>query len=120
MTMTRRGKTFRDLVTEAKSRINEVSIDELKHWLAENKKLVVVDVREKEDYEAGCVPGAVHCSRGMLELDIEDVVPDQDTLIVTCCGGGSRSALAADVLQVMGYGNVYSLAGGYKSWKQSQ
>ena len=119
MTITRRGKTFRDLVTEAKSRIKEVSREDLKQWLAD-KNPVVIDVREAADYEAGHVPGAVHCSRGVLELDINEIAPDQDALIVTVCGGGSRSALAADTLQVMGYGNVYSLAGGYKGWKQGE
>lgn len=120
MTMTRRGKTFRDLVNDAKTRIKEVTIDELKQWLSDKKDIVIVDVREQSDYAAGCVPGAVHCSRGVLELDIDDVVPDQNKTIITVCGGGSRSALAADTLQVMGYENVYSLAGGYKGWKQAE
>jgi rhodanese-related sulfurtransferase len=117
MEATRRGKTFRDLVTEAKGRIREITIDDLKQWQASGKKMTVIDVREPEDFAQGSIPGAVNVPRGLLELDIDDVVPDQDAEIVVYCGGGSRSALAADTLQVMGYGQAYSLAGGWRAWQ---
>lgn len=113
----KRGKTFKDLVGEAKGRIREVTTEELKQWQAQGKAFALLDVRETDDFQNGHIEGATHLSRGMLELDIDDVVPDQDTLIVTYCGGGSRSALAADTLQEMGYDNVFSLAGGYRGWK---
>jgi rhodanese-related sulfurtransferase len=112
----RRGKNFKDLVVEAKQRIHEVDGPTLRQWLAEQKDLVVLDVREPSDYEGGHIQGAINIPRGLLELDIDEVVPDQDKTIVAYCGGGSRSALSADTLQVMGYGNVYSLAGGYRQW----
>lgn len=113
-----RGKTFRDLVTDAKGRIQEVSADTLRQWQAEGKDVVILDVREASDYQQGHIPGAVNVPRGALELDIDEVVPNQDKVIVTYCGGGSRSALAADTLQVMGYSQVYSLANGYRGWIQ--
>lgn len=116
-TQTWRGKTFKDLVGEAKGRIREVTPEDIKQWRAEGKDFVLLDVREAEDYQQGHIEGAVHLSRGMLELEIDEVVADQDKPIVTYCGGGSRSALAADSLQVMGYESVFSLAGGYRGWK---
>ncbi len=114
----RRGKSFKDLVQDAKGRIREISADEIRQWQAAGKPFVLLDVREQEDFEKGAIPGAVHLSRGVLELDIDEVVPDQDKIIVAYCGGGSRSALAADTLQEMGYENVYSLAQGYRGWNQ--
>ncbi len=113
----RRGKRFRDLVLEAKSEIQEVDASTLRQWLAEKRTLVVLDVREAEDYLAGTVPQAMNLSRGLLELEIDEMVPDQDSVIVTVCGGGSRSALAAQTLQKMGYAQVYSLSGGYRGWQ---
>ena len=118
MSVSSRGKTFQELVQEAKSRIREISQEELKQWLAENKDVVLLDVREPEDFKAGAIPGAVNLPRGILELEIDDVVPNQDKTVVAYCGGGSRSALAADTLQVMGYENVYSLQGGWRQWNQ--
>ncbi len=116
MNQTRRGKTFRDLVMEAKGQIQETDVAGLKQLMAADPKVVVLDVREPADFEAGHIPGAVHVSRGMLELEIDELVPDQDAKIVAYCGGGSRSALAAQTLQTMGYENVYSLAGGWRAW----
>jgi rhodanese-related sulfurtransferase len=115
--MARQGQTFQDLVRDAKTRIQEVTLAELMQWREDGQPLVVLDVREMQDFEAGHIPAATHLSRGVLELDIDEVVPDQNARIVTYCGGGSRSALAADTLQVMGYRQVYSLAGGYRGWK---
>lgn len=116
MNQTRRGKTFRDLVMEAKGQIKETDVAGLKQMMAADPTVVVLDVRETADFKAGHIPGAIHLSRGVLELEIDEVVPDQDTQIVAYCGGGSRSALAALTLQRMGYENVCSLAGGWKAW----
>ncbi len=118
MSVSSRGKTFQELVQEAKSRIREISQDELKQWLAENKEMILLDVREREDFQAGAIPGAVSLPRGILEVEIDEVVPNQDQVVVMYCGGGSRSALAADTLQVMGYQHVYSLQGGWRQWNQ--
>lgn len=111
-----RGKTFKNLVTEAKGRIREVDQATLKQWMGEKKDLIILDIREPGDFENGHIEGSVNIPRGMLELEIDEVVPDQDKVIVSYCGGGSRSALATDTLQVMGYANVYSLTGGYRQW----
>ena len=113
---TRRGKTFQQLVTEAKQEIREISRDTLKQWMADKKPLVILDVREPADYENGTIPGAVCIPRGLLELEIDEQIPDQDATVVAYCGGGSRSALAAQTLKAMGYDNVYSLQGGYRFW----
>lgn len=111
-----RGKTFQDLVAEAKNEIREISISDLKNQLMQRQDLVLLDVREPTDYQGAHIPGAINLPRGLLELDIDEMVPNQDQPIVAYCGGGSRSALAAQTLQAMGYENVYSLAGGYKGW----
>lgn len=111
-----RGKTFQDLVAEAKNEIREISISDLKNQLMQRQDLVLLDVREPADYQGAHIPGAINLPRGLLELDIDEMVPNQDQPIVAYCGGGSRSALAAQTLQTMGYENVYSLAGGYKGW----
>ncbi|MBX2861868.1 MAG: hypothetical protein KTR14_11590 [Vampirovibrio sp.] len=118
MPQTWRGKTFRDLVNDAKATIDEVDQATFRQWLADQKEMVVLDVREGADFQLGNIPGATHISRGILELEIDEVVPNQDKTIVAYCGGGSRSALAAQTLKAMGYENVYSLAGGYKQWIQ--
>jgi rhodanese-related sulfurtransferase len=111
-----RGKTFKQLVQEAKQGINEISAEQLKQWQAEGKDIVLLDVREPADYEESYIDGAVNIPRGLLELEIDEIVPDQNKTIVAYCGGGSRSALAAQTLKVMGYENVYSLQGGYRGW----
>ncbi|MEB3286435.1 MAG: rhodanese-like domain-containing protein [Vampirovibrionales bacterium] len=120
----RRGKSFQDLCRDAKARINEISVDDLKDWLAAQKgpdgsPLNVIDVRETEEFSRGAVPTARHISRGVLELHIDEVVPDQSQTVVLYCGGGNRSALAADTLQQMGYDKVYSVIGGYRAWHES-
>ncbi|MGE0199819.1 MAG: rhodanese-like domain-containing protein [Candidatus Melainabacteria bacterium] len=112
-----RGKTFKDLVGEAKAQISEVDPATFKQWIAEKKDLVILDVREPADFMKGAIPGALHLPRGVLELEIDDMVPDQDQEIVVYCGGGSRSALAARTLGEMGYEKVHSLAGGWKQWQ---
>ncbi len=120
MTEARRGKTFRDLVNESKARIKETNPDEVRQWLKEERKIILLDVRESVDFAKDHIEGAVSVPRGILELEIDEVVPDQDAVVVTYCGGGSRSALAADTLQEMGYENVLSMAGGWRSWSQSE
>ncbi len=113
-------KTFKDLVAEAKSHISEIDGDELaERFDSSDDKPVVIDVREAADYAASHIQGAVHISRGILELDIDEAVPDTDSEIVCYCGGGSRSALATQTLQAMGYTNVRSLKDGFRGWKDA-
>lgn len=109
---------FQKLVADAKSRIKEISIQDFAAQSGD-KKPVLIDVREESDWQEGHAQGAVHLSRGVIELKIEDKIPDMDTPIVCYCGGGSRSALVADSLHKMGYTNVKSLVGGFKAWKDS-
>ena len=110
------SKTFKELVDDAKTRIREVSIDEVKGMLAQKSPEVIVDIREDGEWANGHLPGATHLGRGVLEVKVNQVFPDKNTPLVLYCGGGNRSALAADVLQVMGYSNVRSMAGGWRGW----
>ena len=105
-------KTYKDMVADAKSRIREVSVDEVRAM----PEATIVDVREDSEWQEGHVPGALHLSRGTLESRVEKALPDKDAPIVCYCGGGGRSALSADALQRMGYTNVRSLAGGFRGW----
>ena len=107
---------FEELVTEAKKQITEISPEEAAQKL-QNREAVIVDVREKHEYDESHIPNAIHLSRGTIELDIEEKVADPNAVIITHCGGGGRSALAAESLQKMGYKNVRSMAGGLKAWK---
>jgi rhodanese-related sulfurtransferase len=113
---TRRGKTFQALVAEAKANIQEIDQDMLKAWQKEGRDMVLIDVREPADFDMHHIAGAINIPRGLLELDIEGYVPNQDTPVVCYCGGGSRSALAAQTLHTMGYAPVYSLRGGFRVW----
>ena len=107
---------FEKLVAEAKTKTTEISPTEA---AAKSKsgEAVIIDVREKDEWDEGHIPGAIHMSRGTIELDIEQKVPDKNTIIICHCGGGGRSALAAESLQKMGYKNVRSMVGGFKAWK---
>lgn len=118
MSQTQQAKTWQDFVTDAKSRIREVSQDELRRWIDERKDMVILDVREPNDHAHSRIENSTNIPRGVLELEVEDTIPDRNRTVVTYCGGGGRSALAADVLQQMGYRDVYSLQGGYKQWKE--
>lgn len=109
-------KGYGDLVAEAKRNITEISPTDAA-TKAKSSGVVIVDVREKDEFDENHIPDAIHLSRGMLELEIEDKVPDRNTEIICHCGGGGRSALAAETLQKMGYKNVRSMAGGLKAWK---
>ena len=110
------AKTFQDFVADAKTRIREVTQDQLHMWIDNNKDMVIIDVREANDHSHGRIEKAVNIPRGVIELEIDESVPDKNKTVVLYCGGGSRSALAADVLQQMGYTDVYSLQGGYRNW----
>jgi|SRR5215468_5934407 len=110
---------FLKLVNDAKSRIREVSVAEARARMAAASNVHLIDVREDNEWQAGHAQGAEHLGKGIIERDIEVSVPDKTTEIILYCGGGYRSALAADALQQMGYTNVFSMAGGWKGWKES-
>jgi rhodanese-related sulfurtransferase len=110
---------FLKLVNDAKGRIREVNVEETRARLNANSGAVLIDVREDNEWEAAHASGAEHLGKGIIERDIETKVPDKSTELILYCGGGYRSALAADVLQNMGYTNVWSMAGGWKAWKDS-
>jgi len=110
---------FLKVVDDAKSRVREVSVQETQSRMKENAGAKLIDVREDNEWEAAHAAGAIHLGKGIIERDIETTVPDKDTELILYCGGGYRSALAADVLQQMGYTNVFSMAGGWKAWKDS-
>jgi rhodanese-related sulfurtransferase len=109
---------FLKIVNDAKKRIREVTIADVKAKLDQGEKILLVDVREESEYAVDHLPGAVHLGKGTIERDIEDRVPDQNTPLVLYCGGGFRSALAADNLQRMGYTNVLSMDGGIRGWRE--
>lgn len=107
---------FVALVDEAKARVREMTLDDWRQRSATGEPLHLVDVREDREWLAGHAQGAEHIGRGVLERDVVARFPDKDTPLVLYCGGGFRSALAADNLQKMGYRQVWSLAGGWKAW----
>lgn len=108
---------FLKLVNDAKSRIREVTVVETRERMKTNNSVRLIDVREDNEWADAHAAGADHLGKGIIERDIEETVPDKGTEVILYCGGGFRSALAADVLQQMGYTNVYSMAGGWKAWK---
>jgi len=110
---------FLKLVREAKSRIKEENFRETKKRLDAGEKIIVVDTREDSEWARGNIPGAVHLGKGIIERDIEKTIPDKDAVVVLYCGGGFRSALAADNLQKMGYRNVVSMDGGWRGWTEA-
>lgn len=110
---------FLNLVNDAKSRVKEIKIDAYKKMVAAGEKHILVDTREDSEWAAGHATGAVHLSKGIIERDIVSRVPDKAAKLVLYCGGGFRSALAADNLQKMGYTNVLSLDGGWKAIQAS-
>ena len=113
-----RPNRFQKLVAEAKKQITEISpADALK--AAEDADAVLIDVREEGDWNEGHAKGAKHLSRGVIELEIEEQIPDVKKPIICYCGGGSRAALVAESLQKMGYENVRSMAGGLRAWKEA-
>jgi rhodanese-related sulfurtransferase len=111
------SQSFEELCRDAKTRIREVTIADVKKKLEEKTDFHFIDVREDNEWDEDHAAGAKHLGRGIIERDIESQVPDKTAEIVLYCGGGYRSALAADNLQKMGYNNVYSMAGGIKAWR---
>ncbi len=107
---------FLTLVDDAKSRIRQTNIQEVKQRLDAHERFTLVDVREESEWAKGHLPGAVHLCRGIIERDIVKTFPVKSTPLVLYCGGGYRSALAADNLQKMGYTNVFSMDGGWRGW----
>ena len=110
---------FLKLVNEAKSRVKETDIAGYQKMQADGSKPVLIDVREDSEWTAGHAKGAIHLGKGVIERDIETAVPDKGSKLVLYCGGGFRSALAADALQQMGYTDAISLDGGWRAYQQS-
>ncbi len=104
------------LVADAKSRVPEWSIAEMQQ---QDQNFILIDVREDHEWQAGHLPNALHLGKGIIERDIETTIPDKTKTLVLYCGGGFRSALAADTLQKMGYLDVISLAGGFSAWRDA-
>lgn len=111
---------FLQIVNDAKTRVRETTVDEIKRRLDRGDKFVLVDVREESEYAKDHLPGAIHLGKGILERDIEVKVPDTSAEIVLYCGGGFRSALSADNLQKMGYAKVISMDGGIREWREKK
>jgi rhodanese-related sulfurtransferase len=110
---------FLKLVQDAKQRVKETNVPDVKKRMDSGEKLILVDVREDNEWAKGHLPGAVHMGKGVIERDIEQQVPNTATKIVLYCGGGFRSALVADNLQKMGYTNVESMDGGWRGWTEA-
>jgi rhodanese-related sulfurtransferase len=109
---------FLRIVEDAKKRVHETSVDEVKAKIDRSEKFLLVDVREESEYAKDHLPGAIHLGKGIIERDVEERVPDLSAPLVLYCGGGFRSALAADNLQKMGYSNVLSMDGGIRGWRE--
>lgn len=109
---------FLELTGDAKSRVREITVDETIERQKNGARLI--DVREDNEWEAGHAAGAIHLGRGVIERDIVQTFPDKTTELILYCGGGYRSALAADNLQKMGYTNVFSMDGGWTAWQQAK
>ena len=109
---------FLKIVNDAKSRVKETTVDEVKQKLDQGDKVLLVDVREESEFAKDHLPGAIHLGKGVIERDVESRVPDVGTPMILYCGGGFRSALAADNLQKMGYTNVLSMDGGVRGWRE--
>jgi rhodanese-related sulfurtransferase len=110
---------FLKLVQDARQRVKETNVQDVKRRIEAGEKMILVDVREDSEWAGGHLPGAVHMGRGIIERDIEQSVPDTRAKLVLYCGGGFRSALVADNLQKMGYTNVESMDGGWRGWTEA-
>ena len=110
------SQQFLDIVNDARSRITECTVADVKAKRDANESFHLVDVREESEWAKGPLPGAIHIGKGIIERDIVERIPNANDQIILYCGGGYRSALAADNLQKMGYANVISMDGGYKGW----
>jgi len=118
--MAKHTPRFLKIVDDARSRVKETNVEEVKRRLDRgDRKFLLVDVREESEWAAGHIPGAIHLGKGVIERDVELKVPDTSQELVLYCGGGYRSALAADNLQKMGYTNVLSMDGGWRGWREA-
>jgi rhodanese-related sulfurtransferase len=113
------NQAFLALVNDARSRVKEMNIEEYKALRESGEPHLLIDVREESEWNAGHAAGAMHLGKGVIERDVEAKVPDRNTAMVLYCGGGYRSALAADNLRKMGYENVISLDGGWRAWSSA-
>jgi rhodanese-related sulfurtransferase len=111
---------FLKIVDDAKTRVRETNVDAVKTRIDRGDKFVLVDVREESEFAKDHLPGAIHLGKGIIERDIEARVPELNTELILYCGGGFRSALAADNLQKMGYTNVISMDGGIRDWREKR
>ena len=109
---------FLKIVEDARHRVRECSVDDVKNKLDQGQKFLLIDVREDNEWAKDHLPGAIHLGKGIIERDVEGRVPELDTPMVLYCGGGYRSAMAADNLQKMGYTNVISMDGGISGWRE--
>jgi rhodanese-related sulfurtransferase len=110
---------FLALVDDAKSRIRQIQLEDLRRMLESRERFLLIDIREDSEWAAGHAAGAIHLGKGIIERDIETVVPDKSAKMVLYCGGGFRSALSADALRQMGYTSAISLEGGWRAYKDS-
>ena len=117
--MAKHAPAFLQIVEDAKTRIRECTIDDVRRRQAAGETLTFVDVREESEYAKGHIPSAIHLGKGVIERDIEAKIPDPAKELILYCGGGFRSALAADNLQKMGYTNVLSMDGGWRGWTEA-
>jgi rhodanese-related sulfurtransferase len=118
--MAKHTPRFLQIVNDARSRVREVTVADVKAMMDRGEKFVLVDVREESEFARDHLPGAIHLGKGVIERDIEQRVPDTAAPLVLYCGGGYRSALAADNLQKMGYTSVLSMDGGIRDWREKQ
>jgi shikimate kinase/rhodanese-related sulfurtransferase len=117
---THHAPRFLEIVNDAKKRVRETTVDQVKAMLDRGDKFLLIDVREESEFAKDHLPGAIHLGKGVIERDVEQRVPDTSTPLVLYCGGGYRSALAADNLQKMGYTNVLSMDGGIRGWREKK
>lgn len=117
--MAKHSPRFLKLVEEARSRVRECTVQDVKARLDAGERFHLLDVREESEFAKGCLPGARHLGKGVIERDIEEQIADSSAEIILYCGGGYRSALAADALQRMGYSRVISMDGGWRAWTES-
>lgn len=115
---TQHSARFLKIVNDARQRIRETNVDDVKAKLDRGEKFLLVDVREESEFARDHLPGAIHLGKGVIERDVEQRVPDPNTPMILYCGGGYRSALAADNLQKMGYTHVISMDGGIRGWRE--
>ncbi len=115
--MAKHATKFLDIVNDARSKITECTISDVVTKQGEGVDFKLVDVREESEFAAGRIPGAIHIGKGVIERDIEKLIPNPSDEVILYCGGGYRSALAAENLQRMGYSNVISMDGGMRGWR---